>query len=133
MTTRAVGARRFYALIVTAKTRSVIVRHAFEKFGFGNESFSKRFFRIRIPTGLYGFNRMQGVLKIGRADKDRIYILVAVEFFVVDVWRYIMCQLLLEESLPFFAAQLPDIGNSNNVKVQLLVKEGNKDCRKRSE
>lgn len=52
MTTRAIGAYRFLCLIMTAKTRSVIVRRIFEKFGFGNESFDGRFFQHFRPKRL---------------------------------------------------------------------------------
>lgn len=52
MTARAIGARRFYALVMTVKTRSVIVRHSFEKCGFRNESFGNRICQIFRPKRL---------------------------------------------------------------------------------
>lgn len=42
VTTRAVGARRFLSLVMTVKTRSVIVRIIFKEFGSGNKIFRRR-------------------------------------------------------------------------------------------
>ena len=78
--------------------------------------------RIGIPPRLDRFNRVQGMLKISRADHHRIDLFNIVQLIVIHAGLDIMPEFLGQKGLPLLPPFFPDVRHRDDVKIHFLVR-----------
>ena len=77
-------------------------------------------FDVGIAAGVDGFDAMLRVLEVGGGDEDGIDVFARVELVVVAHRVDGTAAELLDEGRAFFAAAVPDVGDGDELEVQLL-------------
>ena len=76
---------------------------------------------IGIAPRLHRFYAVQGMLKISSGDNDGIDILAGIEFVIIpDAGNGAATALLLNKGRTFVTATVPDIGDGDELEVELL-------------
>ena len=74
-----------------------------------------------IAPRLHGLDSVQGMLKISSGDNDGIDILAGIELVIVaDAGNGAATALLLNKGRTFVTATVPDIGDGDELEVELL-------------
>ena len=79
-----------------------------------------RLLHVGIASRLHCFDTMQGMLKIGGGDDDRIDVFAGIELVVVTHAGDGTAALLLDKGRAFIAAPVPDVGDGDKLEVELL-------------
>ena len=77
-------------------------------------------FDIGVAAGLDGLDAVVRVLEVGGGDEDGVDVVAGVECVVVDDGIDGIAGELLDEGRAFFTAQLPDVGDGDDLEVQFL-------------
>ena len=82
------------------------------------------FFDISVATGLDGFDAVACVLEVGGGDEHGVDVVAGVEGLVVGDGVDLASGGLLDGGYGPFARELPDVGDSDQLEVQVLLVGG---------
>ena len=81
----------------------------------------RRLFHVGIAARIHGFDAVLRMLEVRRCNQDRIHIFARIKLVVVADRIDLVAGLLRQHGRALVAAHVPDVGDSNELKVHIVA------------